>query len=199
MAHIDYYFSTFSPFTFFAGLRMEAIAEKHGATVTYKPLDLMALFARTGGTPPKDRHPSRIEYRAQELRRQAKKLGITINPMPPGYPPNPAPSSYALIAAQKAGGGSLGDLVQAYGRACWIEERNIGEDDVIADCLGQAGFDPALAGGMMLTEAEEYARNLEDAVAAGAFGAPFYIVDGAERFWGQDRLEDLDLHLAGQL
>ena len=116
MAHIDYYFSTFSPFTFFAGLRMEAIAEKHGATVTYKPLDLMALFARTGGTPPKDRHPSRIEYRAQELRRQAKKLGITINPMPPGYPPNPAPSSYALIAAQKAGGGSLGDLVQAYCR-----------------------------------------------------------------------------------
>ncbi|MDU8942772.1 2-hydroxychromene-2-carboxylate isomerase [Ovoidimarina sediminis] len=199
MAHIDYYFSTFSPFTFFAGLRMEAIAEKHGATVTYKPLDLMALFARTGGTPPKDRHPSRIEYRKQELRRQAKKLGITINPMPPGYPPNPAPSSYALIAAQKAGGGNLGELVQAYGRACWIEERNIGEDDVIADCLGQAGFDPGLAGGMMLTEAEEYARNLEDAVNAGAFGAPFYITDGDERFWGQDRLDDLDLHLAGKL
>ena len=199
MAHIDYYFSTFSPFTFFAGLRMEAIAEKHGATVTYKPLDLMALFARTGGTPPKDRHPSRIEYRKQELRRQAKKLGITINPMPPGYPPNPAPSSYALIAAQKAGGGNLGELVQAYGRACWIEERNIGEDDVIADCLAAAGFDPGLAGGMMLTEAEEYARNLEDAVNAGAFGAPFYITDGDERFWGQDRLDDLDLHLGGKL
>ena len=126
MPHIDYFFSTFSPFTFFAGTRFEEVAARHGASVTYKPLDLMALFARTGGTAPKDRHPSRIEYRGQELRRQARKLGITINPMPPGYPPNPAPSSYALIAAQKAGGGDLGALVQAYGRACWIEERNIG-------------------------------------------------------------------------
>lgn len=32
----------------------------------------------------------------------------------------------------------------------------------------------------------------------GVFGAPFYIV-GDERFWGQDRLGDLDLHLAGKL
>ncbi|MEM9342766.1 MAG: 2-hydroxychromene-2-carboxylate isomerase [Pseudomonadota bacterium] len=199
MADIDYYFSTFSPYTFFAGTRMEEIASRHGATVTYKPLDLMALFSRTGGTPPKDRHPSRLEYRGQELRRQAKKLGITINTMPPGYPPNPAPSSYALIAAQKAGGGDLGELVQAYGRACWIDEKNIAEDDVIAACLGEAGFDEGLAAGMMLAEAEEYAKNLEDATAAGAFGAPFYVVDGAERFWGQDRLDDLDLHLQGKI
>jgi 2-hydroxychromene-2-carboxylate isomerase len=51
----------------------------------------------------------------------------------------------------------------------------------------------------MLAGAEEYARNLEDAVSAGAFGAPFYIVDGTEKFWGQDRIEDLDLHLSGEL
>lgn len=199
MAHIDYFFSTFSPFTFFAGTRMEEIATRNGATVTYKPLDLMALFSRTGGTPPKDRHPSRLEYRGQELRRQSKKLGITINPMPPGYPPNPAPSSYALIAAQKAGGGDLGALVQAYGRACWIDEKNIAEDDVIAACLVEAGFDGGLAKGMMLAEAEEYAQNLEDATAAGAFGAPFYVVDGSERFWGQDRLDDLELYLKGEI
>lgn len=199
MAHIDYFFSTFSPFTFFAGTRMEEIAARNGATVTYKPLDLMALFSRTGGTPPKDRHPSRLEYRGQELRRQAKKLGITINPMPPGYPPNPAPSSYALIAAQKAGGGDLGALVQAYGRACWIDEKNIAEDDVIAACLVEAEFDGGLAKGMMLAEAEEYAQNLEDATGAGAFGAPFYVVDGSERFWGQDRLDDLELYLKGEI
>ena len=33
----------------------------------------------------------------------------------------------------------------------------------------------------------------------GVFGVPFYIVDGSERFWGQDRLDDLDLHLSGKL
>ena len=49
----------------------------------------------------------------------------------------------------------------------------------------------------MLQGAETYARNLEDAVSAGAFGAPFYITDTDQRFWGQDRLDDLDRYLAG--
>ena len=84
-------------------------------------------------------------------------------------------------------------------RACWAEDRNIAEDDVISDCLATAGFDPDLARGGLLQEAEEYAANLEAAVNTGAFGAPFYIVDGDQRFWGQDRLCDLDAHLSGTL
>ena len=45
--------------------------------------------------------------------------------------------------------------------------------------------------------AETYGRNLEQAVAAGAFGAPFYVVrETDQRFWGQDRLDFLDRHLA---
>jgi len=33
----------------------------------------------------------------------------------------------------------------------------------------------------------------------GAFGAPFFITDTDERFWGEDRLDDLDAYLAGNL
>ena len=57
----------------------------------------------------------------------------------------------------------------------------------------------SLADSGLLAGAETYAANLEEAVANGVFGAPFYIVDGAERFWGQDKLEDLELHLQGKL
>ncbi|MEM1342166.1 MAG: DsbA family protein, partial [Pseudomonadota bacterium] len=64
MAHIDYYFAVNSPFTYLAGNRMEEVAAKHGASLDYYPLDIMALFARTGGTPPKERHPARLELRA---------------------------------------------------------------------------------------------------------------------------------------
>ncbi|MEM9477591.1 MAG: 2-hydroxychromene-2-carboxylate isomerase [Pseudomonadota bacterium] len=200
MAHIDYFFATISPFTYLAGTRFEAIAEKHGATVTYKPLDVIALFGRTGGVPPKDRHPARQEYRAQELRRQAKKNGLAFNLAPAHWPTNPAPAAYALIAAQKAGGGDLGKLMHAYGRSCWADEKDIATDDVIRACLEEAGFDPALADSGMLAGAEEYAANLEEAVSRGAFGAPFYIVaESDERFWGQDRLDDLDAYLSGDL
>ncbi|SLN57289.1 2-hydroxychromene-2-carboxylate isomerase [Pseudoruegeria aquimaris] len=195
MARIDYYFATVSPYTYIAGTRPEEIAARHGAEIAYKPLDIMALFARTGGTPPKDRHPSRQEYRLQELRRQAAKNGMPINLHPAHWPTNPAPSSYAFIAAQKAGGGDLGALVAAFTRACWAEERNIADEGVIRECLAAAGFAPDLANAGMLEAAETYSRNLEEAVEAGVFGAPFYIV-GDERFWGQDRLADLDAHLA---
>lgn len=57
MSHIDYYFSTISPYTYLAGKRLEEIAAAHGAAIRYRPLDIIALFARTGGTPPAERHP----------------------------------------------------------------------------------------------------------------------------------------------
>jgi 2-hydroxychromene-2-carboxylate isomerase len=199
MPHIDYFFATISPFTYLVGTRFEEIAAKHGANVTYKPLDIMQLFARTGGTPPKDRHPNRAAYRLQELARIAKKHGLPINLQPAFWPTNGAPAAYAIIAAQNAGGGDLGKLVQEITSSVWAREKNIAEDDVIRDCLSAAGFDPALADSGMMVGAETYAANLEEAVNRGAFGAPFYITDDDQRFWGQDRIEDLDLYLSGKL
>jgi 2-hydroxychromene-2-carboxylate isomerase len=198
MPHIDYYFTTISPFTYLAGTRLEEIAARHGATVAYKPLDIMALFARTGGTPPGERHPNRQAYRLQDMRRSAAKAEMPITLKPAHFPTNPAPSSYAIIAAQNAGGGDLGGLVHAILRACWAEEKDVAEDAVIRAALEQNGFDPGLSDSGLLSGAETYAANLEEAVARGVFGSPFYAV-GDELFWGQDRLEDLDLHLAGKL
>lgn len=198
MAHIDYYFATVSPYTYLAGIRLEEIATRHGATISYKPLDILSLFDRTGGVRPANRHESRKEYRLQELRRQARKAGLPLNLQPMFWPTNPAPSSYAIIAAAKAGTGDLGALVHGFTRACWAEEKNIAEDDVIRDVLAATGFDPKLADTGMFMAADVYANNLEEAVSRGVFGAPFYIV-GDERFWGQDRLDDLDLYLAGKL
>ncbi|MEM8554611.1 MAG: 2-hydroxychromene-2-carboxylate isomerase [Pseudomonadota bacterium] len=193
MAHIDYYFATLSPFTYLAKTGLEDIAAKHGATIAYKPLDIMSLFSRTGGTPPKDRHPNRQAYRLQELRRSAAKAGVPLNLKPAHWPTNPAPSSYAVIAAAKAGGGDMGKLVHTILRSVWADEKDIAQDDVIKACLEEAGFDPGLTESL-LVGAETYAANLEEAIDRGAFGAPFYIV-GDERFWGHDRLEDLDAHL----
>ncbi|MEM9971069.1 MAG: 2-hydroxychromene-2-carboxylate isomerase [Pseudomonadota bacterium] len=199
MAHIDYYLATISPNVYFAGTRPAEIAAKHGATITYKPLDIMGLFGRTGGVPPGQRHPSRQEYRLIELERTGKELGMAVNIKPAHWPTNPAPSSYAVIAAQSAGGGDMAALVAGLTRACWEEEKDIAQDDVIKACLEATGFDPSLADSGLLSGAEAYEANLEDAVNAGVFGAPFFITDTGARFWGQDRLSHLDRHLAGEL
>ncbi|MEQ9040317.1 MAG: 2-hydroxychromene-2-carboxylate isomerase [Silicimonas sp.] len=199
MPHIDYYLATISPNCYLAGTRPAEIAQKHGATIAYKPLDIMALFARTGGVPPGQRHPSRQEYRLIEIERSAKLLGMPVNPKPAHFPTNPAPSSYAVIAAGKAGGGDMGALVAAITRACWAEEKDVADDAVIKSCLEAAGFDPGLADSGLLQGAMVYEQNLEDAVSAGVFGAPFFITDDGAKFWGQDRLDQLDMHLRGDL
>lgn len=198
MAGIDYFFTTISPFTYLAGQRLEEVAARHGAAITYKPLDGPALFPRTGGQILAERHPSRRAYRLQELRRQSRKLGMALNLQPAFFPVNPAPSCYAVISASRAGGGDLGGLVHGFARAVWADNRNVADPDVVQDILGAHGFDPALADRGMLAAAEIYVANLEEAVARGVFGVPFYIV-GDETFWGQDRLDDLDLHLSGRL
>ncbi len=144
MAHIDYYFTVLSPWAYLAGARMEQIADRHGASVAYKPMDIMAIFDRMGGQKPADRHPSRMEYRMQELKRWSGELGMEMNHMPAFWPTNPAPASYAIIAAAKAAeqgdGGDVGALVQAIMRAIWVEEKDIAQDEVIGDVLETHGF-----------------------------------------------------------
>jgi 2-hydroxychromene-2-carboxylate isomerase len=198
LAQIDYFFAAISPFVYLAGAGLETVAAKHGATIRYIPLDAPALFPRTGGKVLAERHEARKAYRLQELRRTAKKKSMPLLMPPPFFPVNPAPAAYAIISAAKAGGGDLAGLCQAFPRAVWAEGCNIADDAVVRDILVTNGFDASVADRHMLTAAETYADNLEEAVSRGVFGVPFYIV-GEEKFWGQDRLDDLDLHLAGKL
>lgn len=198
MAQIDYFMAPMSPFTYLAGQRLEAVAAKHGATIRYIPLDPTRLFPRTGGQVLADRHEARKVHRLQEIRRWSVRLGLPLTLNPPYFPVNGAVASYAIIAAQMTGGGDLSGLVAAFPRAVWSEGRNIADEEVVQELLATYGFDPKIADRLMLPAAETYAANLEEAVARGVFGVPFYLV-GDERFWGQDRIEDLDLFLSGKL
>jgi 2-hydroxychromene-2-carboxylate isomerase len=201
MAHIDYFFAVYSPYTYLAGKRLEEIAQNHKATITYKPVDLMTLFDRTGGTRLAVRHPSRIEYRAQELSRWAKHRKLAFNLDAPFRGSNPAPASYAIIAAQNAhaatGHGDIGGLVHRLTACVWAREEDIADEAVIQSALKDHGFDAALTMTGLFEGALSYEKNLEEAVERGAFGAPFYLIrETDERFWGQDRLEFLNDALA---
>ncbi|WP_417243428.1 2-hydroxychromene-2-carboxylate isomerase [Celeribacter sp.] len=200
MAHIDYYFSPLSVFTYFAGDRLERIATAHGATITYKPFDIMVLFDRLGAPKPADRPEGRKVYRMQELRRIRDALGLTMHEQPAHWPTNAAPAAYAIIAAQEAmaasGSGDMSALIGTLFRATWEENRDIAQDEVITEALKAGGFDPMLSMSGLLAGAETYTKNTDAALAAGVFGSPFYIVtDTDERFWGQDRLDQLDTYL----
>lgn len=197
MAEIEYYLFPLSPFSYLAGTELEEIAARHGATITYKPVQLMRIFAETGTPPVKDRHPSRQAYRLADLARLARAKGVPINLTPRHFPTNPVPASAAIISAQAAGGGDLGALVHGFLRAAWAEERDIAEDEVVREVLAAAGFDPGIGDKGLLTAVETLERNTDEALRRGVFGAPSYVL-GDEIFWGQDRLPLLEAALAAR-
>lgn len=198
MTMVDYYFSVNSPYVYIGSTRVAQMAARVGAGWRYKPLHFSALAARMGSLVMVDADPARRAYFVQDLARQTAKAGLKLLENPPYFPANSAPASYAIIAAQaaadKGAAGDLHGLVAGICRAVWAEGRDIADGDVIAAIMQSAGFDPAIADKGMFMAADDYARNVEDAVAAGVFGAPF-IVAGQARFWGQDRLDDAAAHL----
>lgn len=194
MAHIDYFLSPISPFTYLAGNRLEEVAQKHGASVTYKPLGLAQVFAQTGGTAVGERHPSRQAWRLQELERIGKMNKMPITIQPAFFPTNPVPAMSAIHAAQEAGGGDLAGLCQSLLRACWLEEKNIAEDDVVGACLEANGYSKGLIISGMLAGSEAVERNTNEALERGVFGSPSYLIDD-QVFFGQDRVAHLDAYL----
>ena len=199
MTRIDYYFSVLSPFAYLAGNRLETLAGLHNANINYKPMDIMDLFGRTGGVPPKDRHASRKLYRLQELRRIAQMNDMPLNLNPAHWPTDPVPASTVIIRVNLDGGRGTGQLVQEILASVWARERNIAEIEVVNDCLANAGCD---ADASEMISDEKLCRilkdNTDDAERNNVFGSPTYVVEDLV-FWGQDRLSHLDAWLSGKI
>ena len=87
-------------------------------------------------------------------------------------------------------------LTGAIGRAIWAQERNMADAAELAAVLADCGLDAQrLAQAQDADNRALYAQHTREAVDAGVFGAPSYVVDG-EIFWGQDRLDFVERRLA---
>jgi 2-hydroxychromene-2-carboxylate isomerase len=80
-------------------------------------------------------------------------------------------------------------LTGAIGQAIWAQERHMADATELAAVLAECGLDAQrLAQAQDADNRALYAQHTREAVDAGVFGAPSYVVDG-EIFWGQDRLD----------
>jgi 2-hydroxychromene-2-carboxylate isomerase len=80
-------------------------------------------------------------------------------------------------------------------RAYWAEDRDISDDAVLTECIGE-GAGEVLAKTQDPAVKKALIEATEKAATAGVFGAPTWIVDGKELFWGQDRLPLVERALA---
>ena len=193
---VDYYFATVSPWAYLGHARFSRIVRDTGATVRVKPIDLGAIFPVSGGLPLAKRAPQRQAYRLLELRRFSDWLGVPLNVQPAHFPVAGDPAARLIIAADEArGSGAALDLAGRVGAAIWAEQRNVADAAVLQALLQEAGLDAALLQRADAPAvAERYATFTREALEAGVFGAPSYVVEG-ELFWGQDRLDFVERRL----
>ena len=193
---IDYYLSLASPWTYIGHATFHDIAARHGATIAYKPTAIRAVFDQTGGLPLPKRHPVRQRYRLVELQRWRERRGLSFSIHPAHWPFDSALADRVAIAIDLFSVSPEPFLRRAHA-AVWEDERDLADEAVIADVLREAGHadaDALLAAARGEAAVARHDANEADALAAGVFGAPSYVLDG-EVFWGQDRLELLDAML----
>jgi 2-hydroxychromene-2-carboxylate isomerase len=189
---IDYYFTPVSPWAYLGGERLEAMAKRHGAMIAHKPCDVAKIMSVSGGLPLAQRPKQRQAYRLFELERWRDHLGIAINFQPKHVPRPPTLAANAIIAVKRQGG-DTGRFANAIMRACWAEERDIGDPATVAAIARDCGLDgdgvAAAAGAPEVRR--EFEANTEEAIERQVFGAPWYLYKG-KPYWGQDRLDFLE-------
>ena len=186
---IDYYFSTVSPWAYIGHALFEDVAKANNLTINYKPVTLGELFAETGGLPLAKRHPARQHYRMLELQRWRDKRGLQFHFKPKHWPFNSRLADGTVLAAIEAGLNPEPLLRRIY-KSVWEGQLDLGDSATIAKLADESG----LPGAKLVARAPSdeigaiYEKNRGDAIAAGVFGSPAWVL-GGEVFWGQDRIE----------
>jgi 2-hydroxychromene-2-carboxylate isomerase len=194
---IDYYFTPQSPWAYLGHDRFVRMASAAGAAVRVLPVDFGKVFPLSGGLPLGQRAPQRQAYRLVELQRFSEHLQIPLNRQPKFFPVGGDPAARLITAVDRHDGPAAAlKLCGAIFRAVWAKERDIASDEVLADILLASGGDAARMAQAKAPEIQQlYETHTQQAIDAGVFGAPSYVVDG-EIFWGQDRLDYLGRRLA---
>lgn len=190
-AAIDFYFEFSSPYGYFAAERVEALAERHGRTVDWHPVLLGVIFKSTGMAP-LTQVPIKKDYVRRDWERISRLTGIPFK-MPSVFPIASQNPARAVLFVARSDEAAAKQLALALYRAYFVDNKNIGEVDVVREVATAQGLDAdAITEGMADPAVKDQLKHeVGAAEARGVFGSPFVIVDG-EPFWGFDRFDMVD-------
>ena len=188
----DFFHDFSSPFSYLASTQVEAVAARHGAQLSWRPILLGALFRDIGtpNVPMLAMNAAKQQWVAKDLGNWAAHWGVPLR-WPSCFPVRTVLPLRAALVAPEA--------TPALYRALWADDRNIGEPDVCRAVLDEAGLD----GAAILAQTQDPAlkQRLKDNTSAardaGACGVPTARLDDGMLIWGQDRLDLLGRCLAG--
>lgn len=190
---LEIYWDFSSPFAYLGSTQAEAVAKKHGATLVWKPMLLGGLFRAIGqvDVPLFTWSDAKKKYYYDDMHRWAAFWDVPFK-FPTHFPTNSLKAMRVYMALPEERRAAYRE--RAF-RAYWAEDRDLADDAVLRDCIGE-GADEIFARTQDPAVKKALIDATEAAAKAGVFGAPTWVVDGKELFWGQDRLPLVERELA---
>jgi 2-hydroxychromene-2-carboxylate isomerase len=192
---IEFWFDFASPYSYIASEWIDAVAARHGRTVSWKAMLLGASFQVTGLQPPVN-FPMKREYLVRDVLRSAAFAGVPVQ-MPSPFPIATQNAARVFWWLQAEDPEAAVAWARAGLRAYFTRNLNLSDPSVLKDLCAEAGLDAEAAEAAWNDarwKAALRAAN-ESAIAAGVFGAPYFFVDG-EPFWGNDRQAQIEAWLS---
>ena len=191
--HVYWDFS--SPFAYLGSTQIEAMAARTSATVVWHPILLGGLFRSLGApeVPLATFSPAKQGYLLKDLQRWAEFWRVPFT-FPSRFPTSSLKALRVYFALAEEHRASYREAVF---RACWADDRDITDDAVLAECVGdEARAKDALARATSDEVKGALRASTDAALGHGVFGVPTFRVND-ELFWGQDRLELVEDALLG--
>jgi 2-hydroxychromene-2-carboxylate isomerase len=181
---LEVYWDFSSPFAYLGMTQAESLVKRTGATLVERPMLLGGLFKQVGQplVPMQTWSAARQAYLFEDLQRWAAYWGVPFK-FPSNFPLNSLKAMRCYLALPEARRGAFRDKTF---RAAWSLDRNIAEEGVLRELIGE-GADEILARSQSPDVKQTLVASTERAAAAGVFGAPAWVVDGKDLYWGQDR------------
>lgn len=191
MHKLEFFYDLSSPWTYLAASRIEGIARQAGAELVWKPILVGGVFNAVNKQVYETRAaPDHPKYRhmGKDLADCARFYGLKILFRPTVFPVNSAAAMRGAFLAEEQG------RIHAYnmivGDIYWGRDRDISQDEVLREIAAEAGFDPETFLEAVRAPAlkERLKANTQELIDRGGFGSPTIFVDGADMYFGNDRL-----------
>ena len=187
---IEFWYEFASTYSYLAAMRIETAAAGAGVAVRWRPFLLGPIFASQGWTSsPFNLYPNKGRNMWRDVEREAARLGL-----PPLTRPDPFPQN-SLSATRAAVLGQDQDWLIPFTKAVYArnfaEGRSIEEPSAVSAILDGLGLDGTQTLKAATAEANKTKLRVagEEARSRGIYGAPTFLTEDGELFWGNDRLE----------
>ncbi len=187
---IDFYFDCSSPWTYLGFHRMEALASELDVAVNWRPILVGGVFNAVNPSVQASRDhpvPPKAAYLAKDLADWARHTGLAITWHPTVFPVNSVKAMRGCVTLAEEG--KLPAFARAVFETYWGEDRDISQDDVLAEVAARVGVDgEELLAATARDEIKAALRaNTEELIQRGGFGSPTIFVDD-EMYFGNDRI-----------